>query len=93
MVQLSGFVKGFVETLPFHMDGTAGGEVANPAAMDSQRSVGRRYSGINVGADALHAGFSGPFEAGLDAGGVSFGRCLAGRQETGLDGGPGAGLG
>ena len=93
MIQLPGIIQGLVEALPFHVDGTAGGEIADPAAMDGQGSVGRRDAGIDVGADAFHAGFSGPLEAGLDAGGVSFGRCLAGGQETGLDGGLGAGLG
>ena len=93
MIQLPGLIQGFVEALPFHVDGTAGGEVADPAAMDGQRGVGRRDAGIDVGADAFHAGLPGPLEAGLDAGGVSFGRCLAGGQETGLDGRPGAWLG
>ena len=93
MIQLPGRIQRFVEALPFHVDGTAGGEVADPAAMDGQGSVGRRDTGIDVGADAFHAGFSGPLEAGLDAGGVTFGGCFAGRQETGLDGGLGAGLG
>ena len=93
MIQLPGIVQGFVEALPFHMDGTAGGEIADPAAMDGQGSVGRRDAGIDVGADTFHAGLPGPLKAGLNAGGVSFGRCLAGGQETGLDGGLGAGLG
>ena len=53
----------------------------------------RRDAGIDIGADAFHAGFSGPLKAGLDAGGVAFGGCLAGGQEAGLDGGLGFRLG